>query len=160
WLSPISSVNEQAGWSDVLVAASAGVWLTERIADRTFPRLRPFHFLLLAFAGLTLLSAVFAGAQGTGARTFLLIAELVVLPFLPWEFASGARGIGAIVFVITSVALVTGALAIVGLALFYTGVHSSLIGTYGEQFISSNRYARVAAGFESPPLLASFCIFA
>jgi hypothetical protein len=64
------------------------------------------------------------------------------------------------VFVVTSLALVTGGLAIVGLALFYADVHTSLIGHYGEQFISSNRYARVAAGFSSPPLLASFCIFA
>src|SRR5205807_588569 len=30
----------------------------------------------------------------------------------------------------------------------------------GEQFTPSRLYARVAAGFESPPLLASFCIFA
>jgi O-antigen ligase len=45
-------------------------------------------------------------------------------------------------------------------ALFYADVNSSLVGHYGEQFVASDRYTRVAAGFESPPLLASFCIFA
>ena len=61
---------------------------------------------------------------------------------------------------ITFVALYTAALAAVGLGLFYAGVDTTLIGTYGEQFVASDRFARVAAGFTSPPLLASFCIFA
>jgi O-antigen ligase len=52
------------------------------------------------------------------------------------------------------------ALAVLGLVLFYAGEHTSLISAYGEQFIQSDNYARVAAGFASAPLLASFCIFA
>jgi hypothetical protein len=55
---------------------------------------------------------------------------------------------------------VTATLAVAGLVLFYAGETTSLIGAYGEQFIQSGRYARVTAGFDSPPLLASFCIFA
>src|SRR5205823_3875295 len=51
-------------------------------------------------------------------------------------------------------------LGALGLGLFYAGVHSGLIGAYGEQYVPSHLYARVQAGFESPPLLASFCIFA
>ena len=35
-----------------------------------------------------------------------------------------------------------------------------MIGTYGEQCIPSDAYARVRAGFYSAPLLGSFCIFA
>jgi hypothetical protein len=58
------------------------------------------------------------------------------------------------------VALGSAALAAVGLALFYAGIDTDLIGDYGEQFIPSDRYARATAGFHSPPLLASFCIFA
>jgi len=160
WLSPISSVNEQAGWSDILFAAAGAAWLFECIRERRFPALRAFHLLLLAFAGLTLISAAFAEAQGTGARNFLLVCELLAIAFLTSQFASGRGGLEAIVFVVTAVALATGLLAVIGLALFYAGVHTSLIGHYGEQFISSDRYARVAAGFDSPPLLASFCIFA
>src|SRR5262245_29863003 len=64
------------------------------------------------------------------------------------------------VLVVTGVTLITAGLAAVGLALFYADLNTSLVGHYGEQFIASDRYARVAAGFDSPPLLASFCIFA
>jgi hypothetical protein len=160
WLSPISSVNEQPGWSDVLFAGAAAAWLFECLRERRFPPLRAFHLLLIAFAGLTLVSAAFAEAQGTGARNFLLVCELVAIAFLASQFASERDGLDAIVFVVTTLALITGLLAVIGLALFYLGAHTSLIGGYGEQFISSGRYARVAAGFDSPPLLASFCIFA
>jgi hypothetical protein len=160
WLSPISSVNEESGWSDILFAASAAAWLLDAVQRGAFPRLRAFHLLLLAFAGLTLISAAFAEAQGTGARNLLLVSELVVIAFLASQFASEQSGLDAIVFVVTSLALVTAALALIGVALFYAHVHTSLTGAYGEQFISSDRYTRVSAGFNSPPLLASFCIFA
>ena len=86
--------------------------------------------------------------------------ELAVLALLTSEFASERRGLRAIVVVIAGVSLVTAALAALGLALFYAGEHTSLIGAYGEQFVASDSYARVAAGFNSPALLASFCIFA
>jgi hypothetical protein len=160
WLSPISSVQEHGGWSDFLVAAAAAGWLVERLRSRSFPRLRAFHLLLLAYVALTLISAAFAESQGTGARNLLLVTELAVLAVLTSEFASDRKGLAGIVLVVTAVALLSGALALIGIGLFYAGVHTSLIGHYGEQFISSGRYARVAAGFESPPLLASFCIFA
>src|SRR5262249_19806767 len=89
-----------------------------------------------------------------------LVIELCVIALLSSEFARERDGLNGIVLVITALALLTGALALVGLALFYAGVHTSLIGQYGEQFVASDRYTRVAAGLESPPLLASFCIFA
>jgi hypothetical protein len=107
-----------------------------------------------------MISAAFAESQGTGLRNLVLVAELAVLAALTSEFASDRDGLNGIVLVVTGMALVTGALAVVGFGLFYAGVHTSLTGHYGEQFIASNRYARVSAGFESPPLLASFCIFA
>jgi len=160
WLSPISSIYERAGWTDILIAAAAVAWLVERARARSLPRLRSFHLLLLAFVGITLISALFAEAQGTGARNLVLVVELAVIAVLSSEFASERNGLTGIVLVVTALALVTGALAAVGVVLFYAGVHTSLIGHYGEQFIASSRYARVAAGFESPPLLASFCIFA
>jgi hypothetical protein len=160
WLSPISAVYERAGWTDLLLAVAAGAWLLERVRSRSWPSVRPFHLLLLAYAGITLVSAAFAESQGTGARNLLLVTELVVLAVLTSEYFRKQDELTGIVLVVTGVALVSGALALVGLGLFYADVKTSLIGQYGEQFISSERYARVAAGFESPPLLASFCIFA
>ncbi len=158
WLSPISSIQEHGGWSDVLLAAAAVAWVIERALARTFPRLRGFHLLLLAFVGLTLISALFAEAHGTAARNLLLIVELAVLAFLSSEFASDRNGLNGIVFVVTAVALLTAALALVALALFYFDVHTSLTSGYGD-LTPSDRYARIAAGFESAPLLGSFCIF-
>jgi hypothetical protein len=62
--------------------------------------------------------------------------------------------------VIVASALATVALGAIALVLFYAGAHSGLVGHYGEQLTPSSLYTRVQAGFESPPLLASFCIFA
>ena len=160
WLSPISSIYERAGWSDILIAAAAGAWVVERLRARSFPRVRSVHLLLLAFIAITLVSAAFSDERGTGARNLILVIELVVIAVLSSEFARERDGLNGIVLVITALALITGGLAVVGLVLFYAGVHTSLVGQYGEQFIASDRYARVAAGFEAPPLLASFCIFA
>lgn len=160
WLSPLSSFQETAGWTDVFVALAAVAWLAERARERSLPRLRLFHLALALWIGAGLLSLAFADAKGTGARNVLLMVELAVLAILTSEFASERRGLEAIVVVIAGVSLATATLAAVGLALFYAGEHTSLIGAYGEQFIQSDNYARVAGGFASPPLLASFCIFA
>jgi hypothetical protein len=160
WLSPLSSLYERAGWSDALFAAAAVAWIVERARARELPRPRAFHLALALYIAAAIFSAGFAEAQGTAARNVLLVIELAVLALLTSEFASDARGRDAIVLVVTALALATSALGAVGLALFYAGVDTSLIGVYGEQFIASDLYARVAAGFDSPPLLASFCIFA
>ena len=160
WLSPLSGLYERAGWSDALLALAALAWLWERVRGGDLPRPRGFHLALAAYVAATALSALFAEAQGTAARNLLLVAELAVLALLTSEFASSRPGRDAVVLVVAALAAVTAALAAVGLALFYLGVDTSLVGAYGEQFIESDRYARVAAGFATPPLLASFCIFA
>ena len=160
WLSPLSSFQETAGWTDVLVALAALAWLAECARARELPRLRLFHLALALWIAAGLLSLAFAEAKGTGARNVLLMVELAVLAFLTSEFASERDGLRAIVVVIAGVSLVTAAVAALGLALFYAGESTSLIGAYGEQFIRSDNYARVAGGFASSPLLASFCIFA
>jgi O-antigen ligase len=160
WLSPLSSFQETAGWTDLLVALAALAWVAERARARSFPKPRLFHLALALWIGAALLSLAFADAKGTGARNVLLLFELAVLAILTSEFASEREGLHAIVVAIAGVSLVTAALAALGLALFYGGESTSLIGAYGEQFIQSDNYARVVAGFSSPPLLASFCIFA
>jgi hypothetical protein len=160
WLSPLSGLYERAGWTDLLVAAAALAWVAERARARRFPKLRLFHLALALWIAAALVSLAFADAKGTGARNVLLLLELAVLAVLTSEFASERRGLQAIVVVIAGVSLVTAALAALGLALFYAGESTSLIGGYGEQFIESDNYARVTGGFASPPLLASFCIFA
>jgi hypothetical protein len=149
WLSPLASYQETAGWTDVFVALAALVWLAERATTRSFPSLRLFHLALALWLAAALLSLAFADAKGTGARNVILLCELAALAVLTSEYASEREGLRAIVVVIAAVSLVTATLAALGLALFYLGEDTR-----------SDYYARVAAGFSTPPRLASFCIFA
>ena len=160
WLSPLSSFQETAGWTDVFVALAAAAWVAERAQARSLPRLRLFHLALGLWIAAGLLSLAFADAKGTGARNVLLMVELAALAVLTSEFARDRRSLQAIVVVVAGVSLISAGLAMVGLGLFYAGETTSLLGAYGEQFEPSDLYARVTAGFESAPLLASFCIFA
>jgi hypothetical protein len=160
WLSPIASLYERAGWSDILIALAAAAWARERIQARSLPAVRPFHLTLAAYLAWATVSTAFAVDRGTAATNLLLMAELAVLAVLTSELAVEREARDAIVVAVAVVALATAALALIGLGLFYAGEHTSLIGVYGEQFTPSRLYARVAAGFATPPLLASFCIFA
>jgi O-Antigen ligase len=160
WLSPLDTFYARAIWSDLLVAAAAGLWLGDLARRRERPTLRIFHLALGLYLAAGVLSLGFAANQELGAKNVLLMAELAVIAILTSEFASDPKRLTAIVLVIALVALYTAILAFVALALFYAGVETSLLGAYGEQFVPSDNYARVAAGFASPPLLGSFCIFA
>lgn len=160
WLSPLSTFSGRAIWSDVLVAGAGVLWVWGRVRGRSLPRIRTFHLALGLYLGAGVLSAAFAANQGRAEENVLLMLELCVLALLTSEFASEPKRLKAIVLVICLVSLYAAVLAIIGLALFYAGIDTSLLGAYGEQFIRSDAYARVDAGFYSPPLLGSFCIFA
>ena len=108
----------------------------------------------------TALSAAFAADHEFALKNVLLTLELVAIALLTSYFAADARRLQWIVWTVCATAFVTAALAAFGLALFYADVKTGLTGAYGEQFIRSDAYARVEAGFYSPPLLASYCIFA
>ena len=162
WLSPLSSVHERAGWADVFIAASAALWLGNRASawragER--PRPRPWQWALAAYVLLTFVSAAFSANRGGAVTNAVLTAELAFLAVLAADFASDLRRRGAIALVVIAGALVTAALALIGLLLFYLGHRTSLLWGYGE-LVPSKSYARVAAGFYSAPLLASYCIFA
>jgi hypothetical protein len=159
WLSPLSFFYERAEWCDVFVAAAAVAWGLEWVRRPRMPSLRPFHLFLGLYVLLAAASMVAAGATGTGLRNVLLIVELAVLALLSADFASEREGRQAIILVVAGVSLFTAALTAAGLALFYAGVDTGLLGGYG-QLEESDLYTRVAAGFESPGLLSSFCIFA
>ena len=157
WLSPFS--HQQAGWIDILVAASVVTWGCEQIRVRARIRLRAVHWFGLAFLALGALSALLASADRvTGVEGVLIMAELSALAVLTSDFARAPERRSAIVLAILVVALVTGVQVVVGLALFYAGVDTSLV--HGWLAARSDAYARMSAGFYSAPLLGSFCIFA
>ena len=160
WLSPLSAITEQAILSDVLVAAASGIWLIGLLVGRRGFRIRVFHLALALVVGATCLSAAFAADTQLALENVLLTLELVAIALLTSYFAADARRLRWIVWAVCASVLVTAVLAAVGLALFYADVKTGLTGAYGEQFIANDTYARVQAGFYSPPLLASYCIFA
>lgn len=165
WLSPLSWLSERSGWTDALLAAAAAAWALERWRSGRVEVPAPLRAVCVALAGFLVLSALsavlVADDRGEAALSVLTTAELVVLATLTADYARRRRERNAIVLAILLGALVTAGLAAVGVGLFYLGSETSLVDpNYGSYLIASDSYTRVAAGFESAPLLGSYCIFA
>jgi O-Antigen ligase len=162
WLSPLEGFYSNSQWTDVLVAVAAGLWLLERIRDHDIARaFRLWQvplgvYLVLACASMAVAEPGFGGSW----KTVLLMTELGVLAVITADFAGKPVRRRLIAWVIVASALATVALGAIALVLFYADVPNGLVGSYGEQLVPSDLYTRVRAGFDSPPLLASFCIFA
>lgn len=157
WFSPFS--HQQAGWTDVLIAAAVVTWAWEGLRAGARPRLRATHWFGAAYLGFGVLSAVLAPAGlSTGAQGVLIMAELAALAVLTSDFARAPERRSAIVLAILIVVFVTMVEVLVALALFYAGSYNSMVD--GWLGVPSSLYVRVSAGFYSAPLLSSFCIFA
>ena len=163
-LLPLGLLNANASWTDLLVAGAAAAWLLEVLRRRGRTGLGPARAALLAltaFVALSAVSALLAAEDRADAAVNVLVAaELLVLTVLTAALTSGRRGRNLVVAVTACGALVTVVLAVAGVVLFALGVETSLAGPYGEQLVETDSYPRVAAGFHSPPLLASYCIVA
>ena len=160
WFPPFPWLHHHAQWSDLVFAAAAIAWIVEKVRARERPALRPTHLAL----GLYLLAAVLsflatATHWSYSANKLLGIGELCVLALITSDVARGPGVMPAIGRVIAITSLVTAAAGVAGIMLFYAGVETRLIGTYGD-LVPSSGYARAQAGFNQPNLLASYCIFA
>ena len=160
WLSPLSGLYERAILADALFAAAAAAAVAAAARRRPLPRPRGWQLWLAAYVAWTALAAAAAPDREMAAKTVLLVTELAVLAVLTAWLASFPQFARALARVVLATLAFTFALAVVGLVLFYAGERTGLLGAYGEQFDPSSRYARVRAGFASPPLLASWCIAA
>src|SRR5437016_8102321 len=81
WFSPFS--HQQAGWTDVVVAASVVTWAWEGLRAGARPRLRAPHWFGAAYLALGALSALLAPAGlHTGAQGILIMLELAALAVL------------------------------------------------------------------------------
>jgi hypothetical protein len=162
WLSPLEGFYANSQWTDLLVAAAAGLWFLERIRDRDLARaFHPWQVPLGVYLALACTSQLVAPPDFGGSwKTVLLMGELAVLAVITADFAAERMRRRLIMRVVVASALAAVALGATALVLFYADVPNGLVGTYGEQLIPSDLYTRVQAGFDSPPLLASFCIFA
>ena len=161
WLSPFS--HPQAGWFDALLAIAVLAWVGGALRRRERLRLRPVHVALAGFLGCVLVSAVFAqGTRSTALENVVIAFEMAALMVLTAVHARSPGAVRAIAQVILVVVAITALEAVLSLALFYAGASSSLIQELGESdyFPDSRAFTRVSAGFYSPQLLGSFCIFA
>lgn len=160
WFPPFPWLNERVQWSDLVFAVAAVGWAFERWQLGRLPRLHPAHSPLALYLLLAFLSLLFAAPHlRAGALKLLGVAELCALAFITSDLAS-RRGVWpTIARTVAITSLLAAAAAGAGLALFYAGISTELIGVYGE-LQPSPWYARVQAGTYNPNLLASFCIFA
>jgi O-Antigen ligase len=152
-------VHENAQWSDLLVALAALSWLDEQ--RREGLRLgAPAELALALFVVLAGLSLVFAPA-GWGATfgDFVGVGALATIAFLTSRFAADKQAFQLIVLVVAVTSMLVVGAALLGLALFYAHVETSLVGGYGA-LLGSSDYARVQAALIHPALLGSYCIFA
>lgn len=162
WLSPLGSLNERSGWTDIFFAAAVAAWLWEKRHRRweaVRRSLRPWHAGLAAYVILAGISATLSREPGTAATSFLLTAELAFVAVLAADFGSQRAGCRAIAWAVLVGALATAVLAVVGLCLYYADFDTGLVMPFGGN-LASHSYTRVRAGFFSAPLLADYCIFA
>ena len=160
WASPLTELYSNAILADLAFGVAAVLYALDRIRIRRWPRLRPWHAWLAGYVACTALATLAAPDRTMAMKTLLLVVELAVLAFLTAELAAEPRVPRLLGRVTLAAVALTAGLAAIALALFYAGHRTGLLGAYGEQFTPSKTYARVRAGFESPPLLASWCIAA
>jgi hypothetical protein len=160
WFPPFPWLHQHSQWSDAVFAVTAAAWLIERLRMRSWPQFRLAHAALGLYFLLALLSLLIAAPDiRAGAAKLVGTAELCSLAFMTFDIASRPGVSRRISQVIALSSLVTAAAAIAGLLLFYWGVSTQLLGSYGD-LQPSDWYARVQAGTYHPNLLASYCIFA
>jgi hypothetical protein len=159
WGSPLAGFYERAILADVLIGVAAVLFVWEVLNGRIRFRWRPWHFWLAAYAGWIAVAALASPDSSEGLKTFVLVAELSVFAVITACLAEPPRAARALGRVTLAAVAFTFAVTLIALAAFYAGHDTGLIGHYGD-IAPSSRYARVRAGFESAPLLASWCIAA
>ncbi len=159
WFPPFPWLHEHAQWSDLFVALAALCWLIECVWQHVWPRWRPLHTALAAYGLWALVSWWISSDPQANGWKLLGIAELLILTVLTSELLQRQALVAPFARTIALTSLITAAAALVGLGLFYAGITTRLIGTYGD-LVAAPSYARLQAGTSQPNMLASFCIFA
>jgi hypothetical protein len=159
WGSPLGSLVDNALLADILIAAAAALFAVDLVRGRVRIRLQPWHLWLAGYVAWIAIAGLAAIDRHEAAKDLLLVAELAVLAVMTATFASQPGLARLLARVTLGAALLTAALALIGLLLFYAGHETGLLGRYGD-LAESSKYARVRAGFASAPLLASWCIAA
>lgn len=160
WFPPFPWLHHHAQWSDALFALTALLWGIDKFRTRRWPRWEPFYFSLGLYLAAALFSLLAASPNKTlGAMKLLGLVELCLLAVITSDLAVRPAAMRVISLTVLATTLLAAFAALLGLGLFYAGIPTELIGTYGD-LEASRWYARVQAGTYQPNLLASFLIFA
>lgn len=159
WFPPFPWLHRHAQWSDLVFAAAIVVWAVERLRAGKWPRWNWWHASLGCYLVAAALSLLAATNLRTGQWKLIGIAELCLLAFITSDLAARPGVLPVIARTIAVTSIIAAVTAVIGIGLFYAGVPTRLVGTYGD-LVPSVGYARAEAGTYHPNLLASFCIFA
>jgi len=160
WFPPFPWLHRHAQWSDLVFATAALLWAAEHWRAKTWPRWSWSHVALGGYLAAAALSFLLAATDRWGGLWKLIgIAELCLLAVITSDLAARPGVMPAVARTVAVTAIITAVAAVVGVGLFYAGVPTRLVGTYGD-LVPSAGYARAEAGTYHPNLLASFCIFA
>jgi hypothetical protein len=159
WFPPFPWFHQNAQWSDLLFAATVAVWVAEKWRARQWPRFHSSYIAMALYVIIAILSLSASDDPGAGAWKLVGICELVLLAMVTADLAVRPRMSRLIAQVIAGTSLLSCVAGTVGLVLFYAGMPTELLGTYGD-LAPSPWYARVQAGTIQPNMLASFCLFA
>lgn len=159
WVLPFPFLFENAQWSDVLLLLAAIAWLWDERRHQSAFRIRVPHVAIAVYLASAAVSLIVSPARHRGLLLLLGMTGLAALFVLTAELTAEPAVRRALVRLLVVTAFLLGIASVVGLALFFGGYRTRLLGQYGD-LVPSSRYARVAAGFENPNLLASYCTFA
>ena len=158
---PFPWLHENAQWSDPVFAFTAVLWAIQCWRENRRPRAEGVYLAMAVYAGAGTLSFFFASAhQPAGALKLLGLAELLMLAVITSDLARRPHFPRAMAWTLAISCIVVASASLLGLALFYAGVWTPLIGLYGDHLVPSSWYARVRSVSGGPNVLASFCTFA
>jgi hypothetical protein len=160
WFPPFPLSEHNAQWGDAVFAATAVLWAIDKWREGRRPRLDPAQAATGLYFAAAALSLIFASPdKWSGSLKLLGVGELGLLAIITSDIASRPAIREAIARVVAVNSIVVCLAAVGGLLLFYAGIRTRLVGTYGD-LVASPWYARAQAGLIHPNLLASYCIFA
>ena len=160
WFPPFPWLHEHAQWSDAVFALTAFVWVIEKWQARTWIEWRPLHTSIGLYLGAATLSLIFASPnKQLGTMKLIGMVELGVIAIITADLAARPKVGEVMALALALTSLLVAAAVVGGLVLFYSGVHTRLVGTYGD-LLPSPWYARMQAATIHPNMLASYCVFA
>jgi hypothetical protein len=157
WLPPFPWLHPRAQWSDLVFAVAATLWAGGLVAAGRRPRVGGLEAALSIYLAAAAVSWAVRGEEGSVFK-LLGLAELGALLVVTAHLAGGEEGRQGVGWAVGLTSLAVAGAAAAGVAWFWAGRETRLVGTYGD--LVPGAYARAQAGLLHPNALASFCVFA